>query len=159
VLGSGGGRQERNPVHPSQYGTLQFPFKIGSRKNARFSQTAGHNKRILAVERENNQIRNLNHMKTRLETLESIHDSLLEEKLRLEIAIRNLEGRKDDDVIIPRLNPFSLDGQKTKKEVTAEYGERIEKVEHAILTTKKLIEEEYVRAKILPEKTSSAQAE
>lgn len=98
-------------------------------------------------------------MKTRLETLESIHDSLLEEKLRLEIAIRNLEGRKDDDVIVPRLNPFSLDGQKTKKEVTAEFGERIEKVEHAILTTKKLIEEEYVRAKILSEKTSSAQAE
>jgi len=98
-------------------------------------------------------------MKTRLETLESIHDSLLEEKLRLEIAIRNLEGRKDDDVVVPRLTPFSLDGQKTKKELVAEFGERIEKVEHAILTTKKLIEEEYVRAKILPEKTSSAQAE
>lgn len=97
-------------------------------------------------------------MKTRLETLESIHDSLLEEKLRLEIAIRNLEGRKDDDVIVPRLTPFSLDGQKTKKEVTAEFMERIEKVEHAILTTKKLIEEEYVRAKILPEKTSSDEA-
>ena len=97
-------------------------------------------------------------MKTRLETLESIHDSLLEEKLRLEIAIRNLEDREDDDVVVPRLTPFSLDGQKTKKELVAEFGERIEKVEHAILTTKKLIEEEYVRAKILPEKASSAKA-
>jgi hypothetical protein len=98
-------------------------------------------------------------MKTRLEVLESIHDSLLEEKLRLEIAILNLEDRKDDDVVVPRLTPFSLDGQKTKKELVAEFGERIEKVEHAILTTKKLIEEEYVRAKVLPEKASSDDAE
>ncbi len=82
-------------------------------------------------------------MKTRLETLESIHDSLLEEKVRLEIAVRNLEGRGDDDVVIQRLTPFSMEGQKTKKELVAEYGERIEKVEHAILTTKKLIEEEH----------------
>jgi hypothetical protein len=95
-------------------------------------------------------------MKTRLETLESIYDSLSEEKLRLEIATRNLEDRGDDDVVVPRLTPFSLDGQKTKKELVAEFQERIEKVEHAILTTEKLIEEEYVRAKILPKKTSSA---
>ncbi|MFA5961970.1 MAG: hypothetical protein WC848_04780 [Parcubacteria group bacterium] len=86
-------------------------------------------------------------MKTRLEILESIHDSLIEENLRLEIAIRNLEDRDDNDVVIPRLTPFNLDGQKTKKEIVAEYQERIEKVEHAILTTKKLIEEEYVRVK------------
>ena len=98
-------------------------------------------------------------MKTRLEILESIHDSLLEEKLRLEIAIRNLEDRKDDDVIVPRLTPFSLDGQKTKKEVVAEFGERIEKVEHAMLTNKKLIEEEYVRAKVLPSEASCAKTE
>ena len=97
-------------------------------------------------------------MKTRLETLESIYDSLSEEKLRLEIATRNLEDRGDDDVVVPRLTPFSLDGQKTKKELVAEFQERIEKVEHAILTTEKLIEEEYVRAKILPKKTSSAKA-
>ncbi len=86
-------------------------------------------------------------MKTRLEILESIHDSLIEETLRLEIAIRNLEDRDDNDVVIPRLTPFNLDGQKTKKEIVAEYQERIEKVEHATLTTKKLIEEEYVRVK------------
>lgn len=97
-------------------------------------------------------------MKTRLEILESIHDSLLEEKLRLEIAVCNLEDRGDDDVVVPRLTPFSLDGQKTKKEIVAEYQERIEKVEHAILTTKKLIEEEYVRTKILPKEDSSAKA-
>ncbi|OGI36001.1 MAG: hypothetical protein A2283_17440 [Lentisphaerae bacterium RIFOXYA12_FULL_48_11] len=97
-------------------------------------------------------------MKTRLEILESIHDSLVEEKLRLEIATRNLEDRGDDDVVVPRLTPFSLDGQKTKKELVAEFGERIEKVEHAILTIEKLIEEEYVRAKILPEKALSAEA-
>lgn len=82
-------------------------------------------------------------MKTRLETLESIHDSLLEEKVRLEIAVRNLKDRNDDDVVIPRLTPFNMDGQKTKKELVAEYQERIEKVEHAILTTEKLIEEEH----------------
>ncbi|MFZ2975814.1 MAG: hypothetical protein WA055_04295 [Candidatus Moraniibacteriota bacterium] len=98
-------------------------------------------------------------MKTRLEILESIHDSLLEEILRLEIAIRNLEDREDDDVVIPRLTPFNLDGQKTKKEMVAEYNERTEKVEHAILTTKKLIEEEYVRTKILPKEDPSSKGE
>lgn len=82
-------------------------------------------------------------MKTRAETLETIHDSLLEEAVRLEIAIRNLDGRKDDDVVVPRLSPFSMEGQKTKKELTAEFAERKEKVEHAIETTKKLIEEEH----------------
>ena len=82
-------------------------------------------------------------MKTRLETLNSIHDSLLEEAVRLEIAIRNLDDRKEDDVIIPRLSPFSMEGQKTKKELVAEFEERKEKVEHAIETAKKLIEEEH----------------
>jgi hypothetical protein len=67
----------------------------------------------------------------------------LEEKVRLEIAIRNLEDRGDDDVVIPRLTPFNMEGQKTKKELVVEYQERIEKVEHAILTTEKLIEEEH----------------
>jgi hypothetical protein len=114
--------------------------------------------RVLAVEREKRYVRDHNNMKTRLEILELIHDSLSEEKLRLEIAVRNLEDRGDDDVVIPRLTPFSLDGQKTKKEITAEYQERIEKVEHAILTTEKLIEEEYVRTTILPKKASPAKA-
>jgi hypothetical protein len=91
-------------------------------------------------------------MKTRLETLESIHDSLLEEKLRLEIAVMNLEDRGDDEVIIPRSTPFSLNGQKTKKELVGEYQERMEKVELAMLKTKKLIEEEYVRIKEIPKK-------
>lgn len=95
-------------------------------------------------------------MKTRLETLESIHDSLLEEAIRLEIAIRNLDDRKDDDVIIPRLSPFSIEGQKTKKELAAEFQERREKVEHAIETNKKLIKEEYAGKS---EKESAGQAE
>ncbi len=82
-------------------------------------------------------------MKNKLEILESIHDSLSEEKLRLEIAVRNLADRSDDDVVVPRLSPFNMDGQKTKKELVAEYQERIEKVEHAILTTEKFIKEEH----------------
>jgi len=82
-------------------------------------------------------------MKTRLETLESIRDSLLEEAIRLEIASRNLDDRKDDDVIISRLSPFSMEGQKTKKELAVEFEERKEKVEHAIETTEKLIKEEH----------------
>ena len=98
-------------------------------------------------------------MKTRLETLESIHDSLLEELVRLEIGIRNLEGRGDDDVVIPRLSPFNMDGQKTKKELVAEYQERIEKVEHAMLTTKKLIEEEHEQARQSKEKSAGPQKE
>lgn len=95
-------------------------------------------------------------MKTRSETLEAIYDSLIEEALRLEIAIRNLDDRKDDDVIIPRFSPFSMEGQKTKKELAAEFEERKEKVEHAIETTKKLIEEEHEGKS---EKESAGQAE
>lgn len=95
-------------------------------------------------------------MKTRSETLEAIYDSLIEEALRLEIAIRNLDDRKDDDVIIPRFSPFSMEGQKTKKELAAEFEERKEKVEHAIETTKKLIKEEHVGKS---EKESAGQAE
>lgn len=82
-------------------------------------------------------------MKTKFEILESIHDSLLEEKLRLEIAVRNLADRSDDDVVVPRLSPFNMDGQKTKKELVAEYQERIEKVGHAILATEKFTKEEH----------------
>lgn len=82
-------------------------------------------------------------MKTRQETLEAIYDSLLEEAIRLEIAMRNLDDRKNDDAIIPRLSPFSMEGQKTKKELMIEFGERKKKVEHAIETTKKLIEAEH----------------
>lgn len=95
-------------------------------------------------------------MKTRLEILESIHDSLLEEKLRLEIAVRNLADRNDNDIVVPRISPFSADGQKTKKEVVAEYRERIEKIGHAILTTEKFIEEERGKTEFgLPPKSSS----
>jgi len=95
-------------------------------------------------------------MKTRSETLEAIYDSLIEEALRLEIAIRNLDDRKDDDVIIPRFSPFSMEGQKTKKELAAEFEEQKEKVEHAIETTKKLIKEEHAGKS---EKESAGQAE
>ena len=87
-------------------------------------------------------------MKTRLETLESIHDSLFEEAIRLEIAVRNLEDRNDDDVVTPRLSPFSMEGQKTKKELVAEYQERNEKVGHAIVTTEKLIKEKHELRKL-----------
>lgn len=94
-------------------------------------------------------------MKTKLEILESIHDSLLEEKLRLEIAVRNLADRKDNDIVIPRVSPFSVDGQKTKKELVIEYRERIEKIGHAILTTEKFIEEERGKTESgLPPKSS-----
>lgn len=98
-------------------------------------------------------------MKTKLETLESIHDSLQEEAVRLEIAVRNLADRDDDDVVVPRLSPFSTDGQKTKKELVAEYQDRIEKVEHAIATTKKLIEEEHEQARQSKEKSAGSQKE
>jgi hypothetical protein len=81
-------------------------------------------------------------MKNKIETLESIHDQLLEEKTRLEIAIRNLADRNDDEIIIPRITPFCKEGQKTKKELVAEYAERAEKITHALETTEAVIEEQ-----------------
>ena len=38
-------------------------------------------------------------MKTRKQTLEAIYDSFLEDKLKMEVAIRNLDDRKDDDIV------------------------------------------------------------
>jgi hypothetical protein len=51
-----------------------------------------------------------------------------------------------------------MEGQKTKKELVAEYQERIEKVEHAIATTEKLIEEEH-EARQPKEKSASTKKE
>jgi hypothetical protein len=80
-------------------------------------------------------------MKNKIETLETIHDQLLEEITRLEIAIRNLADRDDDEIIIPRIAPFCKEGQKTKKELVSEYSERAQKVGHAIKTAEAMIEE------------------
>ena len=66
-------------------------------------------------------------MKNKIETLEVIHDQLLEERMRLEIAIRNLVDRNDDEIIVPRITPFCKEGQKTK-ELVAEYTERADKI-------------------------------
>ena len=81
-------------------------------------------------------------MKNKIETLEAIHDQLLEEKTRLEIAIRNLADRNDDEIIVPRITPFCKEGQKTKKELAAEYAERAEKINHALKITEAMIEEQ-----------------
>jgi hypothetical protein len=80
-------------------------------------------------------------MKNKIETLEAIHDQLLEEKTRMEIAIRNLFDRNDDEIIIPRITPFCKEGQKTKKELVAEYAARAEKITHALKTAEAMIGE------------------
>ena len=97
MLGFDSSREKRNSFYSGQLGAVQFPVEIGQRENVCISVPAARIERVLAVEREKRYVRNHNNMKTRLEILESIHDSLSEEKLRLEIAVRNLEDRGDDD--------------------------------------------------------------
>ncbi len=84
-------------------------------------------------------------MKTRKEILEIIHDTVLEDMLRMEVAIRNLDSRKDDDVIdeFLRRTLMGMAQEKiTKKDIVARYKEEIAKREHALKTIKKLIEED-----------------
>jgi citrate lyase beta subunit len=84
-------------------------------------------------------------MKTRREILEIVHDSVLEDMLRMETAIRNLDDRKDDDVIdeFLRETPMGVVQQKiTKKDIITRYKEEIAKREHALKTIEKIIEED-----------------
>jgi hypothetical protein len=84
-------------------------------------------------------------MKTRKEILEIIYDSVLEDMLRMETAIRNLDERKDDDVIdeFLRRTPMGMVQEKiTKKDIVTRYTGEIAKRDHALETIKKLIEEE-----------------
>jgi len=84
-------------------------------------------------------------MKTRLEILEIIHDTVSEDKIRMEVAIRNLDNRKDDDVIdeFIRKTPMGMVQEKiTKKDIVNRYTGEIVKRDHALKTIKKLIEED-----------------
>lgn len=84
-------------------------------------------------------------MKTRLEILEIIHDTVSEDKIRMEVAIRNLDNRKDDDVIdeFIRKTPMGMVQEKiTKKDIVNRYTGEIAKRDHALKTVEKLINEE-----------------
>ena len=89
-------------------------------------------------------------MKTRKEILEIIHDSVLEDKIRMEVAICNLDHRKDDDVVDTYLkrSPLGTVEQKlTKKELVKDFKEQIAKRDHALKTIKKLLNEENRQSK------------
>jgi len=86
-------------------------------------------------------------MKTRRQILEIIHDTVLEDKIRMEVAIRNLDDRPDDDIINhlpPKRTPFGVEKEKplTKKDVVTDYEETIAKREHTLKIIEKIINEE-----------------
>jgi len=84
-------------------------------------------------------------VKTRQQILEIIHDSVLEDKIRMEVAIRNLDDRKDNEVIdaTVKQTPFGVREQEiTKKDLVKDYEAQIAKREHALKTIEKIINEE-----------------
>ena len=76
MLGFDSSREKRDSVYSGQLGAIQFSVEIGQRENVCISVPAARIERVLAVEREKRYVRNHNNMKTRLEILESINDSL-----------------------------------------------------------------------------------
>lgn len=89
-------------------------------------------------------------MKTRKQTLEIIYDSVLEDKIRMEVAIRNLDDRKDDEVIdtfLKRSPLGTVEQNLTKKELVKDFKDQIAKRVHALKTIKKLINEEDRKSK------------
>jgi len=84
-------------------------------------------------------------MKTHRQILETIHDSVLEDLMRMEIAIRNLDDKKDDEVIdrFSERTQFGVNEKEiTKKDMIKDYKGRIAKREHALKTIERLINED-----------------
>ena len=81
-------------------------------------------------------------LKTRIELLEEIYNSVHEEVLRMEIAIETLTDVDDDTVIetVVRRSPLGAREENlTKKDVIAKYAKDIEKREKVLKVIKKLL--------------------
>ncbi|MDD4995842.1 MAG: hypothetical protein WC530_09935 [Candidatus Omnitrophota bacterium] len=83
-------------------------------------------------------------MKTKLETLETLHDYTLEDIVRCEIKIRVHDGKKDADT----LEGFQKRGamgftDATKKDYVEEQEKERARLEGVLRTVDKLIEEEH----------------
>ena len=81
-------------------------------------------------------------LKTRIELLEEIYNSVHEEVLRMEIAIETLTDLDNDTVIetVVRRSPLGAREENlTKKDVIAKYTKDIEKREKVLKVIKKLL--------------------
>ncbi len=81
-------------------------------------------------------------VKTRTELLEEIYNSVLEEMLRMEIAIETLAAVDDDKIIetVTRRSPLGArEEQLTKKDVIARYIEDIGKREKVLKVIKQML--------------------
>ena len=81
-------------------------------------------------------------IKTRNELLEEIYNSIHEEVLRMEIAIKTLADIDDDTVIetVVRRSPLGAREENlTKKDVIAKYNKDIQKREKVLKVIKKLL--------------------
>ncbi len=83
-------------------------------------------------------------MKTKLETLEALHDFTLEDIVRCEIKIRVHDGKKDSD-ILDGLQKRGAMGfmDVTKKDYIEEQEKEIGRLKGVLQTIEKLIEEEH----------------
>jgi len=82
-------------------------------------------------------------MKTRRETLEAFHDYVMEDIIRVEIKIRNFDGRRDDE-ILKDFERRTLAGKRqvTKKEFVEEQQKEIVRLKGVLKTIEKIINEE-----------------
>lgn len=84
-------------------------------------------------------------MKTRKETLETLHDYALEDKIRIEIKIKELADYPDDQVLEEgiRSTPLGIAKvTKTAKNLRDEYQQEIERLDKVIKIVEELIKEE-----------------
>jgi hypothetical protein len=82
-------------------------------------------------------------MKTRMETLETLHDYTLEDIVRAEVKIRMHDGKEDEDMLegFERRSPIGS-VPVSKKEYVAEQEKEIARLHTVRETIEKLIEEE-----------------
>ena len=82
-------------------------------------------------------------MKTRLETLETLHDYTLEDIVRVQIKIEVHANKKDDDVLegFERRSPVGSVGV-TKKEYVGEQEKEVERLNKVLAAIASMIEKE-----------------
>ena len=83
-------------------------------------------------------------IKTRINLLEEIYNTVHEEKLRMEIAIETLADIEDDKIIetVVKRSPLGAREENlTKKDVISKYAADIEKREKVLMIIKKLLSE------------------
>ncbi len=83
-------------------------------------------------------------MKTKLDTLENLHDVVLEDLVRAEVKIRNLDELEDNDTVegFKKKGLYGDFTEATKKDVVEQEQLEIKRLRQVLATVDKLIIEE-----------------